>query len=165
VPEGQAQRKHLEGSCCPAAAVLSGVAASGGVKSKELRVAKRRVFVSFGYDHDVDLKNALVAQSRLPDSPFDIADWSIKVASPGWRAEARRRIRASDVVVVLCGQQTHTAVGVATEVIISQEESIPYFLLRGYQDKTCHRPTTAKPTDKMYTWTWDNLKRLIGGAR
>ncbi|MCT7657639.1 hypothetical protein [Mycobacterium deserti] len=124
-----------------------------------------RVYTSFDYDHDATLKNFLVGQSRLPDSPFEISDWSIKVASPGWKAEARRRIRASDTVAVICGQFTHTAVGVATEVQIAREESIPYFLLKGYRDRTCYKPTTALPADQIYPWTWDNLKILVGGGR
>jgi hypothetical protein len=125
----------------------------------------KRLFISFDYDNDSALKEFLVGQSRLPDSPFEIADWSIKIASPGWTAEARRRIRASDVVAVICGQHTHVAVGVATELEIAQDEEIPYFLLKGYKDKNCTRPTTAKPGDKMYKWTWENLKSLIEGNR
>jgi hypothetical protein len=128
-------------------------------------MAKTRVFVSYDYDNDSFLKEALVGQSRLPDSPFEIADWSIKVASPGWKEEARHRVRASDVVAVICGMSTHKAVGVAAEVTIAQEEGIPYFLLKGYKDTACTKPTSAKSTDKMYTWTWENLKNLIGGGR
>ena len=128
-------------------------------------MARKRVFISFDYDHDVDLKNALVAQSRLPDSPFTITDMSIKTASPGWKADARRRIKGCDVVVVMCGQYTHTATGVGVEVKIAQEERESYFLLNGRADKTCTKPTTAKSTDSIYEWTWPNLKRLIGGAR
>jgi hypothetical protein len=41
----------------------------------------------------------------------------------------------------------------------------PYFLLAGRAEKTCRRPTTAAATDKMYNWTWDNLKALVGGSR
>src|SRR4051794_6158339 len=37
-----------------------------------------RVFISYDYDNDAFLKEALVGQSKLPDSPFDISDWSIK---------------------------------------------------------------------------------------
>ncbi len=126
---------------------------------------RKRVFISFDYDHDSILKEFLVGQAKNPDSPFGIADWSIKAASPGWRAEARRRIQASDVMAVLCGGYTDSATGVAAEVTIAQDELIPYFLLKGYADKTCKKPTTARKTDKLYTWTWDNLKALVGGAR
>ena len=43
-------------------------------------MAKKRVFISFDYDHDETLKTFLVGQAKLPDSPFDLADWSIKEA-------------------------------------------------------------------------------------
>ncbi|WP_433420922.1 TIR domain-containing protein [Microtetraspora malaysiensis] len=125
----------------------------------------KRAFVSFDYDHDAPLKHLLVGQAKLPGSPFEIHDWSIKEASPTWRDEARRRIRASDVVIVICGEHTHTAKGVAIELEIAQQEGIPYFLLWGYADKTCTKPTAAEASDKVYKWAWDNLESLIGGAR
>lgn len=53
-------------------------------------MAATRVFIS--YDHDSDLKQLLVNQSKWDDSSFDVSAWFIKVASPGWREEARRRI-------------------------------------------------------------------------
>lgn len=125
----------------------------------------RRVFISYDYDHDAFLKEALVGQSRLPDSPFEIADWSIKVASPGWEAEARRRISASSTVAVICGKHTHTATGVAKEVAIAQALGRPYFLLAGYKEGGNSKPTTALSGDKLYKWTWDNLKILVEGGR
>jgi hypothetical protein len=108
-------------------------------------VAATRVFVSYDYDNDSFLKEALVGQSRLPDSPFVISDWSVKVASPNWRNDAQRRIRTSDVVAVLCGTKTHLATGVAGEVKIAQQEGISYFLLKGYSDKNARsrRPRRA----------------------
>ena len=124
-----------------------------------------RAFISFDYDHDARLKDLLVGQSKYSDSPFEIADWSIKTASSGWKADARRRIKASGLVIVLCGKHTNTAEGVATELQIAQEEGIPYFLLAGYKEGGNKKPTSALDTDKMYKWTWDNLKSLIGGAR
>ncbi len=41
-------------------------------------MAKTRVFISFDYDHDADLKTLLVGQAKNQDSPFEIADWSVK---------------------------------------------------------------------------------------
>lgn len=124
-----------------------------------------RVFISFDYDHDDDLKILLVGQAKNPDSPFEVADWSIKEATPDWKEKARRRIRAVDQVAVICGEHTDAATGVGVEVGIAQDEKISYFLLKGRKDKVCKRPTAAKGSDKMYDWTWDNLKKLIGGAR
>ena len=129
-------------------------------------MAKKRVFISFDYDHDETLKTFLVGQAKLPDSPFELADWSIKEHIDGnWKAKAAARIRAVDVVVVICGRHTDTAVGVSAELEIAQAEGKPYFLLNGYSGQTGVKPRAARPSDKVYNWTWDNLKRLIEGNR
>jgi hypothetical protein len=129
-------------------------------------MAKKRVFISFDFDHDEDLRNLLVGQAKNPDSPFDIADWSVKEHLTGdWKEKVRERIRRTDLTIVICGEWTHTATGVAEELRITREEDKPYFLLWGRADKKCTKPKTALESDKIYKWTWDNLKKLIGGAR
>lgn len=128
--------------------------------------SKVKVFISFDYDHDVDLKNLLVGQAKNEDSPFEITDMSVKEELTGdWKEKVRQRIKKVDQVIVICGEYTNTATGVAAELKITQEESKPYFLLWGRSDKTCVKPKTAKETDKIYKWTWDNLKRLLNGER
>ena len=127
---------------------------------------KVRVFISFDYDHDITLKNFLVGQAKNEGSPFEFADWSIKEhIDVDWKVKARQRIRAVDVVCIICGQHTNTATGVNAELKIAQEEGIPYFLLWGYPSLTCVKPLSAKHSDKIYTWSWLNLKKLIEGAR
>ncbi|MBN9409223.1 MAG: TIR domain-containing protein [Burkholderiales bacterium] len=129
-------------------------------------MAKKKVFISFDYDHDEGLKHLLVGQSKNPDSPFELADWSIKEhIDENWKAKAKTRIKSVDVVVVICGEHTHTATGVSAEVSIAQAVSTDYFLLKGYSNKTCTKPTSARAGDKIYAWTWENLKLLIGGSR
>lgn len=129
-------------------------------------MAKKRVFTSFDFDHDEDLRNLLVGQSKNPDSPFEMADWSVKEPMTGdWKEKVRTRIRRCDLIIVICGKYTDTATGVSAELRIAQEEGIPYFLLWGRSRQTCKKPKSAKSGDKIYRWTWDNLKALIGGAR
>lgn len=129
-------------------------------------MAKKRVFTSFDFDHDEDLRNLLVGQSKHQDSPFEMADWSVKDAMSGnWQEKVRTRIKSSELVVVICGEYTHTASGVSVEIRIAREEKIPYFLLWGRNGKTCTKPIAAVDSDKIYNWTWDNLKVLIGGGR
>lgn len=129
-------------------------------------MANKRVFISFDYDHDETLKVFLVGQSKHPDTPFEFSDWSIKEPLTGdWKEKARKRIRAVDTVAVICGLYTDRASGVSAEVRIAQEERKPYFLLHGYADRTCVKPIAALQSDKMYRWTWDNLKSLIAGVR
>lgn len=127
----------------------------------------KKAFISFDYENDEFLRTALVGQSNHPDSPFEIVDRSVKEHLVGdWKAKVKERIRRADLVIVICGQKTHTATGVAIELEITKELKKPYFLLKGYNDKDCFLPTSADPaTDVLYKWNWENLKKLIGGAR
>lgn len=129
-------------------------------------MAKTRTFISFDYDHDSDLKNLLVGQAKNEDSPFEITDMSIKAPiDDDWKKNARTRIKGCDVVIIICGEHTNSATGVSAELKIAQEENVAYFLLKGYSDKTCVKPKAAKTNDKIYKWTWANLKTLIAGNR
>jgi hypothetical protein len=128
-------------------------------------MAKVPVYISFDYDYDNDLKVMLAGQAKLDDSPFEIIDHSIKEESADWKDKARTRIKRSDQVIVICGEHTDKATGVSVEIDIANEEKKPYFLLWGRSDKTAKKPTAAKADDKIYNWTWDNLKNLIAGKR
>lgn len=129
--------------------------------------SRQNVFISFDYDHDSRLKDGLVGQSRYPNSPFSVADFSMKEAAPQarWKSEARRRMGLCSVVVVMCGQHTDRAAGVSAEIEIARELGKPYFLLAGYSDKKCVKPRAAKSSDKIYNWTWKNLELLLAGNR
>jgi len=128
-------------------------------------MAKVPVFISFDYDHDDDLRVMLVGQAKNPDSPFDVADWSIKEASSDWKDRARARIKRAQQVIVICGKHTDTATGVNAEIRIARDEQKPYFLLAGRADGGNKKPTAATESDKLYKWTWENLKKLIAGWR
>jgi hypothetical protein len=123
------------------------------------------VYISFDYDNDADLKTMLVGQAKKDDSPFSIADWSIKEPSSDWKDKARERIKRVKQVIVLCGEHTETATGINAEIAIAREEKKPYFLLAGRASGKNKKPTAALSTDKIYDWTWDNLKLLIAGSR
>jgi len=128
--------------------------------------SKKRVFISFDYDNDEKAKIMLAGQAKLPDSPFDFKDASVKEHLTGdWKEKVRRRMDNVDIVAVLCGERTHTAAGVSAELSIAKEKGKDFFLLAAYSDKTCTKPKGASSTDKLYKWTWDNLKALIGGRR
>ena len=124
----------------------------------------KRAFISFDFDNDDDIRNALVGQSRYPNSPFQIADQSVRRHLTGdWKKKVRNRIRSADLVIVMCGERTHEAEGVAVEVKIAQEEGKPYFLLKGRKDGICTKPATALDGDGIHEWTWENLRTLIEG--
>ena len=87
---------------------------------------KKRVFVSFHFDHDKVLKDFIIGQARLDDSPFEVVDCSLKEAAPEktWEYRARRAIKGCDVVLVMVGPYTHRAPGVLKEVP-SEKTGIP----------------------------------------
>lgn len=131
----------------------------------ELIMKKKKVFISFDYDHDSDIKGALVAQAENDDSPFEISDMSIKEAIDGnWKEYARKRIKSCDCVIFLCGYYTDTAKGVTAEMSITREEKVDYFLLKGRENKV-KKPSNALSSDAVYLWTWKNLKLLFEGKR
>ena len=108
----------------------------------------------------------LAEQAKLPDSPFEVTDTSVREhLIDDWEAKIWYRIDNTNVVIVLCGEHAFLAKGVAEELTLAQEKNTPYFLLTAYADRTCTKPMSAMSSDKVYEWTWDNLKTLIGGWR
>lgn len=128
---------------------------------KETSIMKKKVFVSFDFDNDKKLKDFIIGQSRLPDSPFEIADHSLKEAAPeqNWEAKANAAIKRSDIVVVMVGPQTHRAHGVLKEVKMAQNASKYIVQVIGYKDGDY---TAVAGAGRLYRWNWDNLKKLLG---
>ncbi|MCF8468945.1 MAG: TIR domain-containing protein [Sneathiella sp.] len=127
---------------------------------------KKRAFISFDYDNDEVVKHFLAGQAKLPDSPFDFKDNSVKDHLIGnWEEKVRRRLNNIDVMIVLCGTKTHLATGVSKELSLAKSIGKPYFLIAAYPNKTCTKPKSASSSDKLYKWTWKNLKLLVSGRR
>lgn len=131
---------------------------AGRVEAPAIRVP---VYVAFDFDNDQELKHLLIGHAKNPDSPFDVADFSLKEAAPerNWQDKARPKIRRSRKVIVIVGEHTHKAPGVKAEVRIAREEGIPHFALRGRPDRKCQKP--AWIDGDVHDWTWPNLKALI----
>lgn len=129
-------------------------------------IVNKRTFISFDYNNDEKAKIMLAEQAKKSDRPFDFKDNSVKNhLTADWEEKVRCRMDNVDVIIVLCGTETHTARGVAAELRIAKEKKKSYFLLAAYSDKHCTKLTTASSADKVYNWTWDNLKNLISGSR
>ena len=124
-------------------------------------MAKKRVFVSFDFDNDKVLKDFIIGQSKLTDSPFEVIDTSLKEAAPmkTWEDKARVAIKRSDIVIVMVGPSTHKAPGVLKEVAMARDEEIPIVQVIGYKDGNY---TAVPNAGRLYAWNWDNLKKLLG---
>ena len=94
--------------------------------TRSSRKQRRSVFLSFEFEKDAERRKAFVGQASV-DCEFAIVDKSLPRAQHDerWRREARERIEASDVVIVLLGPNTHNAPGVKDELSLAGEVRCP----------------------------------------
>jgi len=124
-------------------------------------MAKKKVFVSFDFDNDKILKEFLIGQSKLSDSPFEISDYSLKEAAPeqDWINKATAAIKRADIFIVMLGSKTKKASGVLKEVAIANDLAKTKFQIIGSPDGS---EDWAVPNGgRTYRWNWDNLKKLL----
>lgn len=122
-------------------------------------MAKKKVFISFDFDNDLKLKNLLAGQAKLPDSPFEISDWSLKEAAPekDWEDKAEAKIKRSNIVVVITGNKTSKASGVKKEVKMARKNKIAIVQIKVKNTN----PLKVADAGVLYNWTWDNLKSIL----
>lgn len=121
---------------------------------------KKRVFISFDFDNDRILRDFMLGQARLPDSPFEVIDYSLKEAAPerNWEAKASAAIARSDIVIVMVGKSTHRASGVLKEIAMAREAGVQVVQIIGYKDGDY---TPVPNAGRLYAWNWQNLKKLL----
>jgi hypothetical protein len=124
-------------------------------------MAKTKVFVSFDFDNDQFLRDSIIGQAKLADSPFEVSDYSLQEAAPekDWEAKARTAISRSDVFMVMLGPKTVDAPGVLKEVAMALELGKTRFQIIGYKNGTSDWAVPGG--GRTYAWTWDNLKTLL----
>ena len=117
-------------------------------------MGKIRIFASFDLEHDRDLYEQLLEESRAPASGFEIAGCSRAASrTDAHDDELRAALCRVDEVVFLCGEHTDDSLRVSAELDIAQQEQRPYFFVWGRREIMCTRPTGAKTADSMYSWT------------
>lgn len=124
-------------------------------------MAKKKVFVSFDFDNDKIIKDFIIGQAKLDDSPFEVFDFSLKEAAPekDWLDKARTAIARAEIFIVMLGPKTRIAPGVLKEIKIANELRKMKFQIIGYKDGS---ENWAVPDGgRVYRWDWDNLKKLL----
>ena len=117
-----------------------------------------KIFVSFEFDEDSDLKNTFFQQAK-EDTSHRILNSSLNEAYPDqeWKDKARSAIRGCDIVIVLVGQDTHNAPGVKTEVEIALRLKKPVL-----QVVPQGRSYTGVPDlDQSIPWRWKRINQKI----
>lgn len=122
-------------------------------------MSKPRVYVSFDFDNDEALKHLIVGQAKNENTPFELADWSIKEAiSSNWKTKAEDKIKLSDVVLVLVGEKTHCAQGVLVEVKLAKKYWKKIVQIKGRANSN---PTSVSGAGVLHEWSWDNLRKYL----
>lgn len=128
--------------------------------------AKRppRVFVSFDFDNDQQLKHLLIGQTKRQNISFSVVDGSLKEAAPEphWKEAALKEIRRCDLVVVLVGRRTNKASGVLAEIAMARAEGKPIVQLIGSRSNGY---TRVKGAGRVIAWTHINLTKLFGSVQ
>lgn len=141
---------------------LGGIVAGGvlGNLLGDFKYMKTKVFVSFDFDNDRVLKDFILGQSKLSDSPFEISDYSLKEAAPehNWEEKALRAIKRSDIVLVIVGTHTFSAQGVLKEVNMARSLNKRIVQVVGYKGSN-YKPVPG--AGALYRWNWENLKKLL----
>ena len=87
-------------------------------------MTQARVYVSFDIEHDRELYERLLAQSR--GSSFCVSGRSeLAITADAWSEGVRHRIRDADEVIVICGEHTEASPCMSAELRIDQEERTP----------------------------------------
>ena len=117
-----------------------------------------RIFVSFEFDKDNDLRSNFYKQGK-EYSTHIIHDSSLRQSytSEEWKDRARSAIRACDVVVILMGTDTHNAPGVRTEIEIARQMDKPIL-----QVVPQGRPYQGPPyINERIRWRWTTINRRL----
>ena len=116
--------------------------------------------MSFDFDNDRSLKDLILGQAKLPDSPFEVIDHSLHEAAPEahWERKANSAIQKAEILLVIVGSKTHRAHGVLKEVAMAQNAGVKIVQIIGYKDRPY---TPVQGAGRVYGWTWDNLKKLL----
>lgn len=124
-------------------------------------MAKKRAFISFDYDNDVQYRDFLIGQAKNPLSPIEIADWSLRYAFDSkWKTQCRERIKRTGIVIQLVGSNTYRAEGANWEVKCAKEEGIPVFGVYINKNDKGIVPSNLKGST-VIEWTWDGIAKMV----
>jgi len=126
-------------------------------------MADPRAFISFDFDHNETEKNLFVGQSKNSKTPFAIQDWSAKSSMPQsqWEAIVKGKINKSNMLIVLVGKTMASAAGVAKEIKIAKDQSVPVFgVYVGGADTSSNLPD-GLARNRTIAWDWEKTASAI----
>ena len=134
-------------------------------------MADPRAFISFDFDHNETEKTLFVGQAKNSKTPFSIQDWSAKSSMPQsqWEALIKEKTGKCNMLIVLVGKTMDSASGVAKEIKMAKDQSVPVFgVYVGGADSSSILPE-GLPRNRTITWNWDDIaaavKQMMGEGK
>ena len=121
-------------------------------------MAKVGVFFSYEYDRDKELYGSFFAQAK-DESRHAIRNYSLDKVHPpkDWEEEAEKRIAQCNLVIVVIGQDTHSATGVEEEVEIAKRLDKPIFQIQPQKQNY----GGLDGAGEIILWDWDKIDAKI----
>lgn len=132
-------------------------------RAVKARPSKPRAFISFAVE-DERIRDLFVGQSKHPDTPWELADFSLhEPFANAWKTKTRPRIKGCDVVIVLIGEQTFQAEGALWEIQTAKELGVPVFGVHISKDDKGRLPGCLFGLPVIH-WTWPGIAKQIRKA-
>ena len=122
-----------------------------------------RAFISFDFDNNLDQKRLFAGQAINSRTPFNIEDWSSKEHLPQkeWEAYINAKIKRCNVLIVLVGKRSNTAMGIIKEISFAKENNVPIFGV--YVDSAGSYTTLPAGLSRTRTiyWSWEGISNCV----
>lgn len=126
-------------------------------------MAEPRTFISFDYDHNTTEKLLFAGQAKNSRTPFSIQDWSSKSTLPQmqWEALVKDKINKCNILVVLVGKTMASASGVAKEIKMAKDQSVPVFGVYVDRTDTSSNLPDGLPRNRTIAWDWAKIASAV----
>lgn len=125
-------------------------------------MARIKIFVSFDYQGDQELNSSFLGESKAKWAPFEVVGSSVREGheDPDWSNKTKKAIRKCDAVIVVLGQDTHSAEGVCREVQVARDLGKFMFQVR---HKTAEG-TEVLGAGPVIPWKQNAIKEMLEKA-
>ncbi len=127
-------------------------------------MADPRAFLSFDFDHDSTSRTLFAGQAKSDSpTPFVVEDWSSKSELPEdeWEDLISAKIGNCHMLIVLVGRSMSSAYGVAAEIAIAKDKSVPIFGVYVDGAGTSSNLPSGLARNRVISWNWEAIGKAI----
>ena len=126
-------------------------------------MADPRAFISFDFDNNEGEKTLFAGQAKNSKTPFNIQDWSSKSPLPQvqWKKLIKEKICKCNLMIVLVGKNMLSANGVAEEIKMANEQSVPFFGVYVDGANTNTKLPIALTRNRTIRWNWNDIANAV----